>query len=125
MNTPRITRQDAANHFGKHVAGQHPPRAKVILDDIWGGKQQSAEPVEEVVFRMAERVGFTELSRTLGPGIFEFTVPEDGYYSFLHQAPPFEGPQNRQGRRAHARKMRKLGLGLVEIRKVGEWRDED
>lgn len=118
MTTPRITRQDAANHFGKHVAGQHPPRAKAILDDIWGGKPEPDEPVEEFVTPLASRAGLTELARTLGPGVYEFTVPEDGVYEFTLEAPPFEGPQNRQGRRAHARKMRKLGRRLVEIRRV-------
>lgn len=118
MSTPRITRAQAAEHFARRVAGQNPPPVQALLDGLWSGKPQEAEPVEEVVVPMASRVGLTEMARMLGPGVFEFTVPSNGVYSFTLEAPPFDGPQNRQGRRAHARKMRKLGLGLLEIRRV-------
>jgi hypothetical protein len=91
MTTPRITRQDAANHFGKHVAGQHPPRAKAILDDIWGGKPQAAEPVEQVVVPMGQRVGFTDIV-VMGLDI--------DWKTAVAPAPAMPLPGNRKARRA-------------------------
>lgn len=91
MTAPRITRQDAANHFGKHVAGQHPPRAKAILDDIWGGKPQPSEPVEKVVVRMGERVGYTDLVMT---GL------DIDWKTSATPAPAMPIPANRKARRA-------------------------
>ncbi|MDR5654898.1 hypothetical protein [Ruixingdingia sedimenti] len=91
MNTPRITRAQAAEHFATNVAGQHPPRAKAILDDIWGGKPQPSEPAEEVVVPMGQRVGFTDL----------MTMDLDiDWKTAVAPAPAMPLPGNRKARRA-------------------------
>jgi len=60
----------------------------------------------------------SELGRRLGPGVFEFTVDENGDYEVTFEAPPYDGPQNRNGRRAYARMMRKRGYSQVEVHRV-------
>ena len=134
MTTPRITRQDAANHFGKHVAGQHPPRAKAILDDIWGGKPQPAkrgqiytvdtnvsmdahEPIKEVVVPMGQRVGFTDL----------MTMDLDiDWKTAVAPAPAMPLPGNRKARRAQkAGRPTPTADGSLTITGTAYFRGED
>ena len=108
MNTPRITRAQAAEHFAKSIAGRHHPRAKALLDDIWGGKREAAkpaqiysvdanvsmdvhEPIQEVVVPMGQRLGFTDL----------MTMDLDiDWKTAAAPAPVMPLPGNRKARRA-------------------------
>lgn len=91
MNTPRITRAQAAEHFARNAAGKNPPPVQALLDGLWSGKPQEAEPVEEVVVRMGERVGFTDL----------MTMDLDiDWKTAAAPAPVMPLPGNRKARRA-------------------------
>jgi hypothetical protein len=91
MTTPRITRAQAAEHFAKNVAGKNPPLVQALLDVLWSGNQPPAEPAEEVVVPMGQRIGFTDL----------MTMDLDiDWKTAAAPAPATPIPGNRKARRA-------------------------